>query len=629
VRDASGEFSDDLSPTKVNGAIRTLLNAFEKKAYIGYTATPAANIYIPPDLDHGNFGPDLFPRSFIEYIRPPSNYFGPARLFGVSGQNPPLPLFRRIADNGQWVPDKHRSDLQIRTDLPDSLKLAIRCFILSTATRLARGQTRQHNSMLIHVTRFKNVQSQVTDQVRDELDDIRGRIRFGDGDGSSVRDELRDIWTRDFVRTTERAGSYQGAEVHWPDVEAQLEEAVTPIVVKTINGDATDALDYFENKEKGLNVIVIGGEKLSRGLTLYGLTASYYLRTSRAADTLLQMGRWFGYRDGYEDLCRLWSTRQLWSAFREVTAANEELIDQFEEMANRGLTPDQYGLKVANSMAGMLVTASNKMKEGTPLKVGFSAAISETVVLHCDVTNASANFDTTSSFVRMLGERHGEPSKKKGNFIWEAVAGLDVAERFFAEFRTPEQAWRVHAQTIAAYIRNRVAAGELDDWSVVLVSNESVPRAEHREVGGYFIGRTERNPIEDLADRIPEGLFSIRRILNPADESLDLTDSEWDDALAKSIAAWEANGRKSRAGKDMAEPIIPSSRSIRNTRPVSRGLLIIYPLKPVDVVVQGSNTPITADPRVGFAVSFPYSPTAPAMDYVVNQRFLDELFGGD
>lgn len=119
-------------------------------------------------------------------------------------------------------------------------------------------------------------------------------------------------------------------------MERQLEEAVEPIAVKTINGTAQDALEYFEHRSTGLNVIAIGGDKLSRGLTLEGLTVSYYLRASRAYDTLLQMGRWFGYRDGYEDLCRLWTTPTLWQAYRGITEANEELASEFEEMAGRG-----------------------------------------------------------------------------------------------------------------------------------------------------------------------------------------------------------------------------------------------------------------------------------------------------
>ena len=162
--------------------------------------------------------------------------------------------------------------------------------------------------MLIHVTRFTAVQQQVRDQVEEELDDLRGRIRFGDGAGPSIREELEELYEKDFAETT-RSPAFSGQEpLPWATVEEFLDEAVKPIVIRTINGMAQDALEYFEHRATGLSVIAIGGDKLSRGLTLEGLTVSYYLRAARAYDTLFQMGRWFGYRTGYEDLCRLWTT---------------------------------------------------------------------------------------------------------------------------------------------------------------------------------------------------------------------------------------------------------------------------------------------------------------------------------
>ena len=615
--DQTGEYSADLDPSRVNGGIRLLLNAFEKKAYVGYTATPFANIYIADDWEHPEYGPELFPRSFIEYLRPPSNYFGPARLLGIDGAEP-LPLYRRVTDHGSWVPDRHRVDHRVGA-APDTLGGAIRSFVLSRAARLARGQTTAHNSMLVHVTRFTAVQAQVRQQVETELENLRSRIRFGDGGGPSVRAELRTLWESDFIPTSQQFDS-DGVPVHsWEEIEPHLEDAVVPIVVKTINGTAQDSLEYFENGATGLNVIAVGGAKLSRGLTLEGLTVSYYLRTTQAADTLLQMGRWFGYRQGYEDLCRLWTTPALWQSYREVTNANEELIREFEEMASRGLTPEQYGLKVQNSMAGMMVTAANKMRSGTRLRVGFSGAISETVVLHCDRTTADANRTTTDAFVAMLGNDHGEPSVVRGDLVWRGIPGQEVADLFFADFRTPEQAWRVHAGTIAEYIRGRVAVGELVDWTVVLVSVTGQGR-QPAMIGGRAVGLTHREVLEELEDRVRSGFYSIRRILNPPDEWIDFSADEQAAALARSIDEWHNN-----PGRRASEPDRPSGWVVRRMRPVTNGLLILYPLEPPREELRGDDT--TDGAMIGFAVSFPHSPDAPAVDYVVNRRFLEELLG--
>ena len=286
---------DDVDPTKVNGAIRQLLNAFERKSYVGYTATPNANIYIAPDVEHHEYGRDLFPRHFIEFVLPPTNYFGPSRLFGLDQDDDTAPqLVRPADDHASWVPDKHLNGIR-PGPIPASLKKAIRSFIVARATRLARGQVAQHNSMLIHVTRFQSVQDAVRSQVQEELDDIRGRIRFGNND-DEIFAELRGIWDTDIEPTMAESDNLDPSLlVNWNAVSVRLEEAVTPIETRVINGTAKEALEYFGTREQGFDVIAIGGNKLSRGLTLEGLTVSYYLRAAGAHDTLLQMGRWFGY----------------------------------------------------------------------------------------------------------------------------------------------------------------------------------------------------------------------------------------------------------------------------------------------------------------------------------------------
>jgi hypothetical protein len=619
--DQAGEYDPDIDPTAVNRAIRQLLNAFEKKAYVGYTATPYANIFIQDEWEHPEFGRDLFPRAFINYLRPPSNYFGPARLFGLSGYEEPMPIHRQVDDQQNWVPERHKSDLRVGP-LPDSVRTAIRSFVLAKAIRLARGQGGQHNSMLIHVTRFTAVQQQVRDQVQEELDDLRGRIRFGDGAGPSIREELGVLYEKDFAETT-RSPAFSGPEpLPWAVVEEFLDEAVKPIVIRTINGMAQDALEYFENRATGLSVIAIGGDKLSRGLTLEGLTVSYYLRAARAYDTLFQMGRWFGYRTGYEDLCRLWTTGPLWNSYRQVTLANEELITDFEEMDSRNLTPRDYGLKVRGSVNGMMVTAPGKMRAGTRVRIGFSGALAESVVMYCDRLNGEANFETVDAFVASLADEHGIPEPgRSGNYAWSDVGGAHVADNFFAQFRTPPGAWKVNAPTIAEYIRNRIGAGELTTWTVALISASGAEKISY-PLGGCRINLTQRSPSPDRKDKIHEGLYSIGRILSPSDEWIDFTRDEYLDAKDKTQHGWTEN-----PGRRKTMPTDPSGPVIRRCRPVTKGLLLIYPLEPVSSELRGGDPEVTQKPIMGFAVSFPRSPDAPLVDYVVNQRFVDELAG--
>jgi hypothetical protein len=622
--DRTGEYDPDIDPSKVNGAIRKLLNVFEKKAYVGYTATPYANIYIPDDWQHPEYGPDLSPSSFIEYLRPPSNYFGPARLFGVDNETEPLPLHRRIADHLAWIPDRHGAGLRV-TQLPESLREAMRSFVLACAVRHVRGQLGRHNSMLVHVTRYTSVQQQVREQVEEELNHLRGRIRYGDGAAPSIRDELRRLWEQDFVPTSAAFGADAPPPVSWEDVEKHLDGAIDPITVKTINGTAQDALEYFDNRDIGLNVIAIGGDKLSRGLTLEGLTVSYYLRTSRAFDTLFQMGRWFGYRDGYEDVCRLYTTRVLWQAYREVTEANEELIREFEEMAARGLAPEDYGLRVRGSALGMLVTAPNKMRAGTRLRVGFAGTMAETVVLHCYTQTAASNFSVTDAFLTRLAAEHGTPTpSRSGNLVWSGVDGRTVADEFFAKFRTPETAWRVHAPTIAEYVRDRVRAGELVDWTVALISVRSSPRGS-TAIGGQTVGLTTRNVLNDLGDKVAtDGLYSIRRILSGPDEWTDFSPDEVREATEETRRRWDADH-----GRMATRPNQPSGRVVRHLRPATKGLLLLYPLTAPAQDLRGDEGNVTDGPLIGFAVSFPGSPGAPTVEYVVNRRFVQELLADE
>ena len=293
---------DDEDPTVINGRIRELLNAFEQSVYIGYTATPFANIFIYPDQVAGRHGKDLFPRDFLIDLPVPSNHVGPTKVFGLpkgpdddGGPIPALPLVREVNDHHDQIPNVHRSNWTIG-ELPDSLTTAIKAFILACAARAARGQDGEHNSMLIHVTRYVDVQGQVADLVRFELRDLQNRIRYGDGDSPNpIIDQLRTMWREDFEPSSRAVrGLYPDlmlgcAEITWEAVHSKLVESSQRIQVKVINGAAKDALDYWDHPE-GLSAIAIGGDKLSRGLTLEGLSVSYYLRASRMYDTLLQMG---------------------------------------------------------------------------------------------------------------------------------------------------------------------------------------------------------------------------------------------------------------------------------------------------------------------------------------------------
>lgn len=361
-------------------------------------------------MDHGVAGEDLFPYSFIRSLPSPSNYLGPERVFGLRVDDEdeedvePLPLVRHVDDADSWLPTKHKSGDIPGDRLPQSLRDAIFSFVLACAARRARGQTKVHNSMLVHVTRFTAVQSLVRDQVDDHLRLIVDMIRDRYGKGPELRAELRGLWERDFVPTTDKFPADEVQRLTWEQVSEQLLPALRKIQVKTVNGTSKDALDYYENRRNGLSVIAIGGQKLSRGLTLDGLTVSYYLRVSKTYDTLLQMGRWFGYRPGYEDVCRLYTTPALENAYVEVTAATDELRREVEEMAALSLTPKEFGLKVRSSSLGLTVTAANKMRQSAKILLSYSGEGPETVIFKLADRTVENNFKALETLVRRLDD---------------------------------------------------------------------------------------------------------------------------------------------------------------------------------------------------------------------------------
>ena len=608
---------DDEDPTVINGRIRELLNTFEQSVYIGYTATPFANIFIYPDENDGRHGLDLFPRDFLINLPVPSNHVGPTKVFGLlEGPDdddrpvPALPLVREVGDHHEQIPNVHRSHWMVG-ELPDSLTNAMKAFILTCAARAARGQEGEHNSMLIHVTRFVAVQNQVADLVRFELRDLQNRIRYGDGDSQNpIIDQLRTMWMEDFepssriVRELYPDLMLGSPEITWDAVRSKLVESSQRIQVKVINGAAKDALDYWDHPE-GLSAIAIGGDKLSRGLTLEGLSVSYYLRASRMYDTLLQMGRWFGYRPGYVDLCRLYTTGELRDFYSHITMATDELRQEFDLMADRGMTPGEFGLRVRSHPAGLVITSANKMRNGTPMTVSYSADISETIAFDRDAAVNLRNHEQYSRFVRILGPK--EPLDS-GNRIWEEVKGEFVAD-LLMDISVHPASRKARGDYMARYIRSQNHVGGLTNWTVALISNQQGKFST--ELGGcevYPIHRS-RHP-KDGIDL--DSVYRIGRLVSPADEWIDLSTPQWEQALRRARRRYRAYQGGSRHRR---EPSTPGGLDVREVRDQSKGLLLIYPLEESDV--EGM-------PFIGFAASFPMAAKDTPVDYVVNTVYWQE-----
>jgi len=613
--DEDGQPLPDYELSAINEKIRKLLDHFEKCAYVGYTATPFANIFIFPEAKTSTVGEDLFPRDFILNLPAPPNYIGPSQIFGFEGSEESekdaesgLPIIRIIDDYQDKIPDNHPKTFTPK-ELPESLKEAIRSFIISCAARKARGEKNTHNSMLVHVTRYVEVQKELRNLICTETQALRRRLEYEDpASGTGIYAELQKIWNDDYVITISgvktRINDPLLTPLDWENVRIHLLEAASRIQVKTINGTAKDVLDYKDNPD-GLSVIAIGGDKLSRGLTLEGLTVSYYLRASRMYDTLMQMGRWFGFRPGYVDLCRLCTSRELVDWYKFINMASEELRQEFDYMASLKRTPRDYGLRVRTHPDGLRITAVNKMRTGTEMEVTFSNTLQQTAFFE---KNTKIHEENLNLITRVIGQLGKESETVSRCPVWKNVAPEKITE-ILNEFHCNERSFR--PDLLREYIQKQNEKGELTSWTMALIN---IPSGAGFTISGYNIGLTKRYP-----DPIRKDVYAIKKgqIIDKKHEFIDLTAEQRDRALQKMLTDPE------REQKGEKVPDMPSGPYIRAERSPVNGLLLIYLLdnKPDGI---GVDVPVT-----GLAISFPESPTASRVIYTVNNKYWEEEFASE
>ena len=623
VVDEFGNPDLEHEPKTINRLIRSILHHFSRKAYVGYTATPFANIFIHDRGATQEHGPDLFPAAFITSLAAPSNYVGPGRVFGSSSSAPEdLPLVRPLSNNEfqPWMPPRHkngyRPQWQGKDRVPDSLAEAIRSFVYACAVRKLRGQGSKHTSMLIHVTRFTSVQNAVVNQVAEYVRDLKGRYTRGielDNLEASMRTEYEETFLPEMQRI--RFALVEGEaldDFSWADIRVVLPDVLSDIRVREINGTAKDALDYAENDGTGLKVIAIGGDKLARGLTLEGLCTSYFLRTARMYDTLMQMGRWFGYRDGYLDVCRLYTSQEMVEWFGHIADAAEELRQEFDNMVAAGATPKQFGLRV-KSHSVLTVTSRAKMRNARAMQLTYSGDLLQTIVFPNRKDDITANFKAADQFINALGpstdlndQHFVSQGQKWDGHLWRAVPALSVIS-FLRDYRTHPASFRIMSPLIADFIEEMNEDSELTSWTVALIGKDMGPDDKYRKVGGSSVNMLKRRRTTEHADR-----YSIKTLISPRDQTIDLTEAEWKAALGLSQKTWRNDTDRNEGKEPPSEPRGPQIRHILGEGDMEagvrarreRGLLMLYLLDPEGAEVEELRD---ADPVVAWAISFPSS----------------------
>lgn len=615
---------DGDDPTAINKNICKIIKLFNRSAYVGYTATPFANIFIPLDKD------DLFPKDFIINLPAPDNYIGPEKVFGTSanpdGNEDLLPIVFPVTDSDTFVPAGHKRDDPKPTidDIPESLKTAIKCFIITCAIRIARGQENKHNSMLIHVSRFQAWQNHLKIIIDRLFKYYKSEIEAND---PTIMEEFRQIFeedtpnyrsycsiTREIMNSPVLSRVDNRMRLHtWNEIKPLLYRAVQKIEVKSINGTSGDSLTYYENEKNGISVIAIGGDKLSRGLTLEGLSVSYFLRASKMYDTLMQMGRWFGYRPGYVDLCRLFTSNELNEWYRHITLASDELREEFRYLAESGGTPENYALKVRTHPGQLQITSISKMRHTRNIQVSWAGRLVETYQLLQNSISKRNNLAVTDSLLSELGT----PDRIKSDYLWTGVSS-DIICDYLSRFQLPESLTKVNLDLICDYIRELNEVGELISWNIALMSkNVDKNTCVHTFSNGVQVGCFIRRQAKDAQNSKTYYIRKNHIVGNPTDEFIDLPANMLSDALD------ETRDRKFKAGEEWKHDY-PSPQLVRQEfRSKQTPLLMIYPLNPAFSNVSGLTDTTTDtkndEPFIGFAIAFPHSDTNKAVSYVANQ----------
>lgn len=632
----NGSDLEEQNPTAINGYIRKILNIFPQSSYVGYTATPFANIFINPDSSSSDsdFGEDLFPRNFIVNLEAPSNYLGSERLFGLSKdvvagieeEKRPLPLIRPIDDYERIIPANHKKSLKV-LELPYSLKEAIFAFILSNAVRNVRKNSKKHQSMLIHVTRFNDVQHQITLLVSEFVKKLVAQfeVRTGSSYEENYK-KIKELWIADFVKTSSKVKEEEESErenlpdVCWEQIKDVLFYTISKIQVKEINGAAKDAGINYNNFPHGCSVIAVGGDKLSRGLTLEGLSVSYYTRPSKNYDTLLQMGRWFGFRAGYLDVCRLYTSTTNIKAYRHIAVADFELRKELVTMAMLNETPESYGLKIRTDPEGQLrITAYNKMRNSADVSVAFAGKTLQVTSYYRDNKVNSANVEFLAKWLLPVKQNLEKTRTGDSAYIYRNISASAICD-FILGIEIHRACFNRDA--VVSYIKQQNQHTELVNWTVALICPSSAGMSI--DINGRNVGLNWRT--DAAADLDTQAVYMINnRLIKGFDEKIDLTPEEQRQAFEFTKKSFVQTAKR------QAAPTVASPTWIKRIRKPQNGLLLIYPFKS-GVIEKGQRKPYD-QVYVGYAISFPASPTAKPVNYKADsvsvKKTLHDEFGID
>ena len=583
-------------PTRTNKAIRKLLKLFKKSNYVGFTATPFANVFIDPSTEEEMLGSDLFPENFIYSLEAPSNYIGAKKVFSEDNN-----IIRYIDDEDEDIFSHSHKKNWDGDHFFDSLTYAIYTFLIANLIRDYKGDVKSHRSMLINVSRFVAVQFQIKDIVMEILDQAIKSIKYyihrADDiamDNNIIAD-INYIWSKEYKEN-----------ISWLYVKNNLYESVKDIKVIVVNSSTnSEKLDY-DNEKDGLRVIAIGGLALSRGLTLEGLMTSYFYRNTSTFDVLMQMGRWFGYRENYDELCRVWITMTSAEWYQEISEATELLKNDVRDMRAQKKKPTEFGIRVRNDSIELGITSKNKMR-ATFSKVDrltYYGEVFEAPYLIKDLDLNSMHYNAVKELSSKISNRNRDVKQPYFNDVDPIIVNEFISKLIPSEYST-----RFDVKQIIQFLEGKFAA-HYQNWDVLYMEGRNDGLTEPFRINQSL----SVVPIQRSFDVVDETIVRVSgsraRLGAKEDTKIGLTEVQ----LQKAIEWAEKNNQ----GKLNSKTYLVEGRN---------PLLIIYLIKLLDGSKNWKSFVAELDeqglPFVGFSVAFPRAEGISSNDahvYVVNRK---------
>lgn len=646
---------DETDPTKTNKIIRNICNLFKNSTYVGFTATPFANIFIDPDSVDSMKQADLFPENFIYSLPTPSTYIGAKKIFYPDGEYYSNLRFIADIEEPDYASDEYKE--LVKEDIetlntgpfyylhkkewdgtfPKSLREATMCFFIANVIRDLRGNISAPRSMLVNMSRFVKVQRVIREHINDIYNSVLSTLKYDYSEIDSknlnlpLYKEFNNIWKKHF-------SNVKDISVKRVLKKKNLLDAISDIQIVVVNGSkASSKLDYKANPH--LRVIAVGGLALSRGLTLEGLMVSYFYRNTATFDVLMQMGRWFGYRRKYEDLFQIWTSQSSAVWYAEIAEASELLKDDIKRMYEQRLTPKDFGLKVRDNCEALQITANNKMRSASQyqFRVAFYGNIYDTPYLSLNAGNNKENLRVTQQLAKDLFtkgydyrfadvERHKNDDPFSKN-IHDSRYFSDVPKSIVRDFLTKIKCsllnMNFNIESLLSFIDDDNNNG-LDSWDIVFEGGDGTQQCQIHELSSI---RCLKRAIYDHGNAVQ--ISSRRRILGTREGRFCLDKEAIETVTDACRETWQKQGLSESEINKKDIPVKAYFKYNKSRKPVLIILLIEPEIKEEDPTKPNGKAftnfvkETKGDQLIAFAIGFPgIRGEEAAVSYKVNKTWL-------